>query len=120
MTLEEAEAAAASFDLTVVEGAPEYSETVPEGQIIAQSPDAGGQTQRGAAVTVVISLGMPFVEVPKLSGLNWDEAVAKLAALGLEAKRENLLMALWGSVYYTDPAEGTSVRKGSTVTLYMV
>jgi serine/threonine-protein kinase len=120
LTLDQAQAAAAPWDLSLVEAEAEYSETVPEGQVIAQDPVAGGPTHRGEQISVVVSLGMPFVDVPAVSGLSWAEAEAKLADLGLEAKRENQLAGIWGLVYNTDPPEGTPVRKGSTITVFVV
>jgi serine/threonine-protein kinase len=118
MTLEDAKTAAAEWELTVVESGKEYSETVPEGQIISQNPASGVSTHRGAKVSVVISLGMPYVTVPNLAYKNWDQAVAALDELGLKAAKDGL--AVLGLVQRTDPEPGTEVRKGSTVTLVLV
>jgi serine/threonine-protein kinase len=120
LNLDEAKAAAAEWDLTVVEGEPVYSESVAEGLIVSQDPSAGDGTFRGREVTVVVSLGMPFVEVPNLRGWSYDDAVAELDELGLAVKKVTPLPWPLGLVSSQDPAAGTSVRKGSTVTLTVV
>jgi serine/threonine-protein kinase len=118
MTLDQAALEAGPLELTVESGAEEYSETVPEGQIISQNPPAGSKTHRGAKITVVVSLGMPFVEVPDLAAKTWDAASAELTARGLVAERTGV--EFLHVVQRTIPAAGTQVRKGSTVTLVMV
>jgi serine/threonine-protein kinase len=120
MSVEDAQGVAAEFEMTVVRGVDEYSETVAEGLIIRQEPAAGTDSHYGAEIAVVVSLGMPYVEVPKVLGLTWDAAVAKLEERGLVAQRENLLTGWMGTVYSCKPEEGTSVRKGSTVTLGVI
>ncbi|MDR2380475.1 MAG: PASTA domain-containing protein [Bifidobacteriaceae bacterium] len=119
LTLAEAQAAADPFELTVVKGSEEYSETVAEGLIISQDPTSGTGTHRGAEISVVVSLGMPFVEVPNLFDMPYDSAVAALAERGLKAERAG---ASWGlnRVLLSDPPARTDVRKGSTVTLTVV
>jgi serine/threonine-protein kinase len=120
MTLEDAQAAAAKWDLTVVKGGEDYSETVGEGLIISQDPAAATETHRGAEISVVVSLGMPFVEVPKVTSMTYDEAVAKLKEYGLVAQQVAPLGDMFHLVRDQDPAPGESVRKGSTVTLTVV
>ncbi|MDR2373683.1 MAG: Stk1 family PASTA domain-containing Ser/Thr kinase [Bifidobacteriaceae bacterium] len=120
LTLTDAVQAAARFELTVVEGEPEYSDTVAEGLIVSQTPAPLAGTHRGAEVTVVLSLGRPYVEVPKLTGQTYDDAVAKLTELDLVPERNAPLGELLGLVQAQTPAAGESVRKGSTVKLTVV
>ncbi|MDR3359361.1 MAG: PASTA domain-containing protein, partial [Bifidobacteriaceae bacterium] len=120
MTLGDARAAAEKLELTVVEGEAQYSEEVAEGLIISQDPGADAGTFRGREVSVVVSLGMPFVEVPNLRGKGYNAAVAELEELGLIAKRVQPLPVTLGIVQNQDPEAGASVRKGSTVTLTVV
>lgn len=58
----------------------EYSEDVPEGMIIEQSPAAGTEAKEGTNVSLVISLGGEVVPttVPDLSGLTVEKAKAAL------------------------------------------
>jgi serine/threonine-protein kinase len=118
MTLDAAAAAAAEWELAVTQTGEEHSKTVAEGLIISQTPAAGAGTHRGAEISVVVSLGMPWVEVPRLAGLTWDEAVAELAERGLLAERRNAFEVL-NLVVASDPEAGELVREGSTVTIVM-
>jgi serine/threonine-protein kinase len=120
LTLEAAGEEAAGLELTVVQGEEAYSETVAEGLIVSQSPAPGAPSHRGAEISVVISLGMPFVEVPKVTSLPVDDAVALLQERGLAAEEYSPLGKFLGLVQAQDPAPGESVRKGSTVTLTVV
>jgi serine/threonine-protein kinase len=113
MTVEEAQAAAAEWEMTVSRTDDEYSETVPEGKIISQDPDPGASSFRGAEISVVVSLGMPFVTVPQLFDKKWEDAVAALEDVGLKAERGGT--SILDRVVSTDPGAGESVRKGSTV-----
>jgi len=71
-------------DTTVVESSTEFSESVPDGEIIAQDPAPGTEIPRGGSISVVVSRGQPFVAVPgDLTGLPFSEASAKLAQVGL-------------------------------------
>jgi serine/threonine-protein kinase len=120
MDLERAKEKAAALEMTVVEGEPEHSDDVAEGLIISQTPNADDQSHRGAEVTVVISLGLPFVTVPDLSDKSYEEAAEELTREGLVPKKNAPLGELWGRVYTQDPPAGRSVRKGTTVTVTVV
>jgi len=95
-----------------------YSETIPEGQVISQSP--GGETlHKGDTVTLQVSKGLPMVTIPGgLRGSGVDAARAKLEALGLHVEvRNSPFYAGLGYVISVDPGSGKQVREGSTVTL---
>jgi chorismate mutase len=49
------------------------SDTVPEGQIIGQSPEAGREVQTDTSVSVTISSGPSTVAIPDLTGKSRDE-----------------------------------------------
>jgi Trp operon repressor len=59
------------------------SDTVPEGQIVEHSPDAGREVQSGTSVNVTISSGPSTVEIPDIVGKSCDEARTMLHAAGL-------------------------------------
>ncbi|WP_141013815.1 Stk1 family PASTA domain-containing Ser/Thr kinase [Nocardioides sambongensis] len=100
--------------------ASEYSDTVAEGAIIAQDP-ARGTLYRGDTVTVTESKGPELVEIPSVFYDSADDAVEKLEALGLEVVTKRAAIYFNGSLAYsTDPPAGSKVRKGSTVTVYVV
>jgi len=80
----EIDAVVAPYEWTVVESSTEFSESVPDGEIIAQDPAPGTEIPRGGSISVVVSRGQPFVAVPgDLTGLPFSEASAKLAEVGL-------------------------------------
>ena len=60
-----------------------HSDTVPAGQILAQAPEPGVPIAQGDTVHVTVSLGVEQVEVPDLTGLTAEEAVAALEAARL-------------------------------------
>jgi serine/threonine-protein kinase len=119
-TLDQALEAVAELELTVEPGDPEYSEEVAEGLIISQEPGAQGDSFRGRTVTVIVSRGMPPVEVPKVTGLTYEAAVAALEQRGLLAVKRVPIGQFLNIVQAQDPEPGKTVPKGSTVTLTVV
>ena len=117
----QAEQALAAKGLVVERADPEYSDTVPEGNVISQTPSSG-TLYRGETVTLVVSQGPELVEVPGgLIASGVDAAREQLEALGFDVKIENSESYLGlGYVFNVDPGSGTKVPKGSTVTLYLI
>jgi eukaryotic-like serine/threonine-protein kinase len=71
--------------LKLKEGAKQYSDTVPEGAVIATDPKKGTELKRGDTVTVTISKGQAPIAIPSLVGKNVNDARAELQRLGLSA-----------------------------------
>ncbi|MDH4279312.1 MAG: PASTA domain-containing protein, partial [Acidimicrobiia bacterium] len=95
----------------------DYSETVPEGDIISTSPAAGAEVARGTTVTVVVSQGLPFITVPEVVGLPAAEAADILEAAGFVVVDTEGPPN--GPVINTDPVEGTSHRKGTNIRIFV-
>lgn len=101
------------------EGAKDFSNDMPEGRIIRQAPSAGANVQPGSAVTVTISRGPNTVRVPAVTDLPLSQAQARLN----DAELKPTLKESWSStvpegvVFQQDPAPGTTVNRGSAVTL---
>ena len=95
----------------------DYSETVAEGDIISTSPAADAEVARGTTVTVVVSQGLPFVTVPEVIGLPAAEAADILEAAGFVVVDTEGPPN--GPVISTDPAEGTSHRKGTSIRIFV-
>jgi serine/threonine-protein kinase len=96
------------------------NDTVPEGEVSAQTPGANTKLEEGKTVTVTISTGKPSVKVPAgLIGLQQAEAEIRLRGAGLkvETKEERDSEKPAGEVISTDPEEGADVSEGATVTL---
>lgn len=62
----------------------EESETVPAGQVISSSLDAGTTVAAGSAVLLTVSSGVDGVLVPTVEGLSRAEATAKLEKEGFK------------------------------------
>ncbi|MGH9189032.1 MAG: PASTA domain-containing protein [Acidimicrobiales bacterium] len=63
---------------------PEFSETVPAGQVISQDPAAGVRLEEGKQVRLLVSDGPPPSPVPDLTGLTQAEAQAEIEKAGHE------------------------------------
>ncbi|WP_040493272.1 PASTA domain-containing protein [Ilumatobacter nonamiensis] len=59
-----------------------FSDTVPSGQVVSQTPAAGEQLERGGTVTVRVSKGPDVVEFPDLEGLEFGAARDLLVETG--------------------------------------
>lgn len=110
-----------SVGLTLGDVTTEASREVPEGQIIRASYPAEAQYGSGVAVPVVVSSGVPQVQIPAdILSMNIPNAVAALEALGFVVNLDsNVPEALRPIVQPTavSPEPGASVDEGSTVTV---
>ena len=85
---------------------------------VSSEPDSG-RAPRGSTITVVVSKGPDLVQVPDLRGRSRDEAEQLLEAADLEGRAFDLPDGS-GSVVTQSPAAGEQVRRGSTVTYYVL
>jgi serine/threonine-protein kinase len=94
----------------------ESSTEVEAGFVIDQSPDAGTQVAKDSTVTIKVSTGPKQVEVPKLVGKTYEQAVDLLNAVNLEARRRNVFSERpQGRVAAQDPKAGETVDEGTEV-----
>lgn len=84
LSLTEARALLEDQKLAVRVGQREASETVEVDRVLDVNPEPGQRVREGGQVSVVISAGSRFVEVPDLQGLTVDKARGVLSGLGLE------------------------------------
>jgi serine/threonine-protein kinase len=101
---------------------PEYSDDYGSGTVIRQSPTSGTSQDAGSTVTITVSLGSKPVTVPDLTGETLASATNKVQDLDLKINSENRETTdatMLDKVIAQDPAAGTSVTKGSTVTVYI-
>ena len=99
----------------------EYSDDVPEGYVISQSP-SDGTLFRGETVTLVVSQGPELVQVPDgLVASGVEDARQRLLDLGfkVDLDRADGYLGI-GYVYAVDPPSGEMVPKGSTITLTII
>lgn len=98
-----------------------YSDDVPAGHVVSTSPAAGAQGYYvGDQVALTVSKGPEMVTVPDVTSKSEAEARSALESAGLTVDVNRVLGGLFGTARTTEPTAGTSVRKGSTVTLYVV
>ncbi len=101
-----------------------YSEQIPAGTVISQSPD-GGATRRlydgndKATITLTVSAGRRFYTVEPLSGLTLRDArlLLKNAAVSINGIGEYSDTVAAGTVISTSPAEGERIYSGEAITL---
>jgi eukaryotic-like serine/threonine-protein kinase len=89
---------------------------VPETMVVSQDPGAGTRTDKGNPVTIVVSTGLPKVDVPDVRGDQATDAVAEITQRGLVAKVAHINSDKeTGTVTGQDPGPGTKVDKGTKV-----
>jgi serine/threonine-protein kinase len=89
---------------------------VPETFVISQDPSAGTRTDKGNPVRIVVSTGLPKVNVPGVVGDQATDAVAALTERGLKARIHHVNSDKeTGTVTGQDPAAGERVLKGTGV-----
>jgi serine/threonine-protein kinase len=97
----------------------EYSDTVPEGQVIRTSPQAGAHVSEGSTVILVLSNGPQSFAMPNAVGMEVAEARAALEHLGLVVQEIPIPGVFGTTVNQQDPPFGTQVHRGQTVTIYV-
>ncbi len=89
---------------------------VPATFVVTQDPTAGTHTDKGNPVKIVVSTGLPKVDVPNVVGKQATDAVALLTEQGLKADVHRVNSDKeTGIVTGQDPAGGKSVVKGTKV-----
>ena len=83
-TLEQAQAEAEKLGLVVQKGDLVYSPDQEEGLIASQNPVEGAKVTEGKIITVNISKGKKDGVVPKIEGMDYEEAKAHLESFGFK------------------------------------
>ncbi|WP_460467841.1 Stk1 family PASTA domain-containing Ser/Thr kinase [Calidifontibacter terrae] len=106
--------------LTVNTAPEQFSDTVAAGSVISTTPPTGTVLHKGDSVTVIVSKGPEMVMVPNVVDLKSGAAKSKLEALGFTVKFDRFFGGVFDTVRGQSLKSGTSVRKGSTITLSIV
>ena len=100
-----------------------YSDDVELGIVIDQKPSQGTNydVKKNSPVKLTVSKGIKKVLVPKVIGLEFEEAVEELKEVELEAdeRREESQTVEEGIVIRQEIQEGTEVTAGSKVIVYV-
>jgi eukaryotic-like serine/threonine-protein kinase len=98
----------------------EPSSKITEGNVIKTDPEAGVSVAKGQQIKVYVSTGQQTLAVPKLVGLTQDAATQALTGAGLTlgavTTQDSPDLAA-GTVISADPAQGSTVPKGTAVSL---
>lgn len=100
----------------------EKSETVPEGVVIRQEPEAGTQVLANTPITLYVSSGATEVSVPNLVGRTEADAVALIEAQGLTVGRIDVVGSAnvpEGTVIASDPVTNSKLPIGTVVNLVL-
>lgn len=105
-----------------------YSDEVEAGKIISQSPEAGetrkvNKGKRFCEITLTVSQGAKYVQMPDVTVLDYREAKIYLEGIGvaLDITTESQVNSVYeiGAVISTAPAPGEVLENGDTVVLYV-
>ncbi|MDP8970721.1 MAG: Stk1 family PASTA domain-containing Ser/Thr kinase [Actinomycetota bacterium] len=123
-SLQDAQAALREAGLGLGPTSQQASDDVPDGQVIGSNPAEGTEVPENTPVSLIVSSGPPPVTVPNVTNLPEDDAVARLRGfcgsppcLRTQSITQHDDTTAEGRVIRTDPAAGTNVERGSTVTL---
>lgn len=96
------------------------SDSVPAGQVISQSPQAGAMVAAGTAVAFTVSSGTPTAAAPDVEGQSETDAISAITNAGFvtgSITRQNDDNVPVNTVISQDPAPGTTLDVGSSIDL---
>jgi serine/threonine-protein kinase len=96
-----------------------WSDTVPKGAVVSQSPSTG-TLFTGGLVTLVVSKGPQLVAVPDVIGQQEKAARTILEHLGFTVKVERAFGGFFSTVRLQSIDAGTKAPQGATITLTVV
>lgn len=110
----------ASQDYQVLLSSKQFSDTIPEGSIISQSPAAGTKMAKGTAIVVVVSEGAAVRTLPPIAGKSLADASEAVTSAGFTpTKTEEYSSTVeQGTIIgYKDVKEGSQMAYGSQVVI---
>jgi beta-lactam-binding protein with PASTA domain len=120
MTKDQAELYAKEHNFELFYGAGAYSESLPKDTVVNQNPGPQEKIVKGGTITLTLSLGKERFEVPDLTGVELAAAKTELAQANLKYKEgagQYSDTVPEGAVLSTNPAKGTELKRGDTVTV---
>jgi N-acetylmuramoyl-L-alanine amidase len=102
--------------LRLAVGDKRFSDTVPAGLVVGQTPAPGAKVSEGALVTVFISAGTESFAMPDVTGMPLEKARRLLRERGLAVDMETAVSdRAQGTVIESFPAPGVMVSAGDSV-----
>lgn len=109
-----------SAGLKLVVAGQSASTAVATDTVVSETPGAGQRVRKGSEVGVVVSTGLPAVDVPSVAGVALQTASTQIGSAGLvvgTVTRANSATYPVDTVISSFPAAGTSVSVGTRVDL---
>ncbi len=109
----------ADFEFEIVEG---NQPSQPAGVVLNQNPQAGMTVKRGKTITLTVNGGtLEQIIVEDVTGDSQQDAYDTLEALGLSPRIQAVSddETAVGYVVRTDPAAGSTVASGSSITIFV-
>ena len=94
-----------------------YSETVPLGAVVSQSPSEAKDYPKGTSVSLIISKGSAYVFIPNVYSLSETKAKSILTSLDLQVTVKRMGTKAIKQVTAISPKIGSKVLRGSKVTI---
>ena len=97
-----------------------FSNTVKEGNIISQIPEAGSVVTKGSSIVVVVSKGPQQRELPAINNLTVEEAIKTLSGMGFIVNKTEVAndqIAKGAVIGYKDYKVGDTAPYGSKLTI---
>ncbi|MFL6071064.1 MAG: Stk1 family PASTA domain-containing Ser/Thr kinase [Actinomycetes bacterium] len=98
----------------------EYSDSVRDGVVISTQPNKGTSVSPDTRIDLVVSKGLPPVDVPNLLGTSEGDAKSALADANLKYQKTDEQQSMKyaaGEIMSQSPSAGSSVQQGSTVSV---
>ena len=121
MTLDEAKTALEKIGLKVAQEGTTSSDEIEEGKIVTQGVDKGKKVAENTTIKVTVSSGVGAVSIPDVTNLSSSEAQTKLEDSGFVVATDYDYSDSieQDHVISTNPAGGSSGKKGDTVTMIL-
>ncbi|MBO7650615.1 MAG: Stk1 family PASTA domain-containing Ser/Thr kinase [Lachnospiraceae bacterium] len=93
------------------------NEKYPAGTVVSQEPLEGAELGEGDTIVLYISIGKGTIKIPSVKGKTLDQVRTILSGMNVIAeprnddREENIVLG-------TEPAEGSTVERGSTIIVY--
>lgn len=107
-------------DYQVLPSKPQFSDTVPEGNIISQDPKQGTKMTKGSVIVVVVSQGPQERTLPQIAGKSLSDAAAAVSGAGFspsQAEDYSDTVPKGNVIGYKNAKEGSQMTYGSKVTI---